>query len=131
MSTEKDYILEFSQYMNSDKTLYVINADIESLIKKIDGCANNPENSSATKTGENIPCGYPMSIILGFDRIEDKQTLYCGKDCMKKFFNSLREHAKNVIDFEKKNGSTNKRRIKIVSRYKSILYLWKKNTLVY
>ena len=50
---------------------------------------------------------------------------------MKKFFNSLREHAKNVIDFEKKNGSTNKRRIKIVSRYKSILYLWKKNTLVY
>ena len=43
---------------------------------------------------------------------------------MKKFFNSLREHAKNVIDFEKKNGSTNKRRIKIVSTYKSILYLW-------
>ena len=43
MSTEKDYILEFSQYMNSDKTLYIINADIESLIKKIDGCANNSE----------------------------------------------------------------------------------------
>ena len=72
MSTEKDYILEFSQYMNSDKTLYIINADIESLIKKIDGCANNPKNSSATKTSENIPCGYPMSIILGYDRIEDK-----------------------------------------------------------
>ena len=28
---------------------YIIYADIESLIKKIDGCANNPENSSTTK----------------------------------------------------------------------------------
>ena len=72
MSTEKDYILEFSRYMNSDKTLYIINADIESLITKIGGCANNPENSSATKASENIPCGYPMSIILGYDCIEDK-----------------------------------------------------------
>ena len=37
---------------------YIIYADIESLIKKIDGFANNPENSSATKIGEYIACGY-------------------------------------------------------------------------
>ena len=41
----------------------IIYADIESLIKKMDGCANNPENSSATKIGEHIPCGYSMSTI--------------------------------------------------------------------
>ena len=35
--------------------------------------------------------------------MEDKQTLYCGKDCMKKIFESLREHVKSIIDFEKKN----------------------------
>ena len=28
---------------------YIVYADIESLIKKIDGCVNNPENSSTTK----------------------------------------------------------------------------------
>ena len=49
MSSEKDYILEFNQYMNSDKMPYIIYADIESLIKRIDGCANNPEDSSTTK----------------------------------------------------------------------------------
>ena len=42
-----------------------------------------------------------MSAIWGFDHIEIKHTLYCGKDCMKKFCTSSREHAKNVIDFEK------------------------------
>ena len=45
MPSEKDNILEFSQYMKIDQTLYIIYTDIESLIKKLDGCANNPENS--------------------------------------------------------------------------------------
>ena len=52
MPSEKDKILEFSQYMKSDKMPYIIYADIEPLIKKTDGCANNLENSSATKIGE-------------------------------------------------------------------------------
>ena len=69
---------------------YIIYAEIESSIRKIDRCANNPENSSTTKIGERITCGYSMSIIWGFDHIENKHTLYHGKDCMKKF------------DFEKK-----------------------------
>ena len=37
---------------------YIIYADIGSLIKKIDGHANNPESSSIRKIGEHIPCGY-------------------------------------------------------------------------
>ena len=43
-----------------------------------------------------------MSKIWPFDHIEKKQNLYRGKDCMKKFCGSLRERAKNIIDFEKK-----------------------------
>ena len=58
MPTEKDNILEFNQYMKSDKTPCTIYAHIESLMKKIDRCANNSENSSTTKIGEHIPCGY-------------------------------------------------------------------------
>ena len=42
-----------------------------------------------------------MSIIWGFDHIENKHTLYCGKDCMEKFCDSLKENAKNIIDFLK------------------------------
>ena len=53
--------------MKSDKTPYIIYADLESLIKKIDGCENDPENSSATKIGERIPCGYSISKVWGFD----------------------------------------------------------------
>ena len=48
---------------------------------------------------------------------------------MKMFRTSLRGHAKNITDFEKtkKNATVKKRRTKITSRSKSILYLWKNN----
>ena len=85
IASEKDYILELNQYVKSDKMPYMIYADMESLIKKIDGCENNPENSSTTKIGEHIPCGCSMSAIWAFDNIENKHTLYWGEDCMKKF----------------------------------------------
>ena len=54
-------------------------------MKKIDGCANIPENYLTTKIGEDIRCGYWMSTIWGFDHMENKHSLYHGKDCMKKF----------------------------------------------
>ena len=57
MPPEKYNILEFNQYMNSDKMPYIIYADIDFLTKKIDGCANNPENFSTTKIGKHTPCG--------------------------------------------------------------------------
>ena len=34
--------------------------------------------------------------------MENKHTLYRGKDCMKKFCEFLREDAKNIINFKKK-----------------------------
>ena len=103
---------------------YIIYPDIESLIRQIDGCENNLENTSTTKIGEHIPCGYLISTFWGFNHIEDKQTLYRGKDCMKRFCESLREHAKGIIDFEKKkNVIVNKKRIRMTTRCKSMLCL--------
>ena len=81
--------------MKSDKMPYIIYADIESLlIRKIDRCANNPEKPLTVRIGEHFSCGYSMLTIWGFDLIEKKHNLYCGKGCMKKFRTSFREYAK-------------------------------------
>ena len=48
-------ILEFNQYKKSDKISFIIYADLKCIIKKIDGCKNNPENSSRSKVSEHIP----------------------------------------------------------------------------
>ena len=46
MPFKKNSILQYNLYMKSDKLTYILYADIESLIKKINGCPNNPEKSS-------------------------------------------------------------------------------------
>ena len=85
MSYQKNNISQFNQYMNSDKMPYIIYADLESLITKID---------------KHIPCRYPISTIWGFDNIETKHSLYRGEDFLKRFSSSLREYATNAVDFE-------------------------------
>ena len=47
-----------------------------------------------------------MSTIWAFDHIGKKHSLFCREDSMKNFCESLTEHAKNVIDFEKKKNVT-------------------------
>ena len=48
MPSEDTKILEFNQYQKSDKAPFIIYADLECIIEKINGCKNNPENSSTT-----------------------------------------------------------------------------------
>ena len=50
-------------------------------------------------------------MTWAFDNIENKHTLYGGKDCMKNFCKSLREHVKNIIKIlKRKNVTVNKRK---------------------
>ena len=103
--SEKDNILEFNQYTKPDKMPCIIYADIESLIKQIDGCANNPEH---------ISCGYSMWTIWSHRKLT---FLFRRKGCMKRFCESLREHAKKYNWFWKaKNATITNRRTKITSR---------------
>ena len=78
-------ILEFDQYHKSYKVLFIIYADLESIIEKIDGCKKNAENSSTIKIRQHIPSGFSMSTISSFRSIENKHGVYRGKDCMKNF----------------------------------------------
>ena len=43
-----------------------------------------------------------MSAIWTFDDIENINNVYRGKDCMKTFCESLRDHTMKIINFEKK-----------------------------
>ena len=44
MPSEDTKILEFNQYQKSDKAPFIIYADLECIIEKINKCKNNPEN---------------------------------------------------------------------------------------
>ena len=56
-----------------------------------------------------------MSAISSFKNIQNRHDVHLGKDCMKKFCKSLREHALEIINFKKKkNEITSKRAAGII-----------------
>ena len=93
MPSEDTKIEEFNQYQISDKAPFIIYADLECIIEKIDGCKNNPENSFTTKVSKHIPSGFLMSTISSFKSVENKQLQESYKNvkicciCKEKFEN--------------------------------------------
>ena len=102
MPFEDTKILKFNQYQKSDKTPFIVYANLESIIERIDRCKSNSEKSSTTKVRKHIPSGFSMSAISSFRSIENNHHVYRGKDCMQKFFESLIECAVKVIYLKKK-----------------------------
>ena len=86
MPSEGTKTLACTQCQKSNKKPSTINADLESLIQKVDGCKNNPEKSSTTKIGEHIPCVYSMSAIWTFDGTEKNKMYAEAKIPLKRFF---------------------------------------------
>ena len=68
----KTKVSELNQYLKSNKVPPIIYGDLRSLIKEVNGCKNNPKNSSTTKIVTHIPCRYSVSVIWAFDGIENK-----------------------------------------------------------
>ena len=63
MPSKKDSVLEFNHYMKPNKMPYIIYTDMKSLIRNIDGRANNAENYSTIKIGKLTSCEYSMAAI--------------------------------------------------------------------
>ena len=58
MHKEDNKILKCNHGERSIKILFIIYADLESLIEKLSTCHNNPEKSSITKINKHKPSDY-------------------------------------------------------------------------
>ena len=102
MPTKDNNIIKYKQGEKSLKLPFIIYADLECLVEKINTCYNNPEESSTTKTNKHTPSGYSIFTHCSFDKSKNKLNYYRGNDCMKRFCKDLREHATKIINCEKK-----------------------------
>ena len=91
LSFRKDNILKFNQYIKSDKAPCVIYEDLESLIKKIDGCGNNPKKSLTVQVVEHNHCRYSVSTIWKFENIENKHSLFRGEQSFVFLWESMQQ----------------------------------------
>ena len=104
MPNEDNKIIKYNQGETSIKYPFIIYADLERLLEKINTCYNNPEESSTTEINKHIPLfvGYSLFTHCSFDKTKNKLDCYRGEDCMKNFCLNLREHPTKIINYEKK-----------------------------
>ena len=102
MTSEDNKILKYNHGEKSMKAPFIIYADLECLLEKMNTCHNNPKKSSITKINKHTPSGYSLFTHCSFDEERNKLSHYRGEDSMKKLFKDLREHATKIINYEKK-----------------------------
>ena len=93
------------------KAQYIIVADIESLLRKMDTCANDPSKSSTEKKNKHEICGYSLFSDCSFDKKNNKLDYYRCKDSLKRFCQDLKKQTKSIIHLKKRNEFNTRRRI--------------------
>ena len=102
MPDEDNNILEYVPGKNSLRVPFIIYADLECLLKKIDTCSNNYDKSYTEKKAMHKPSGASLITCCSFDKSKNEQKYYRGKDCMKIVSEDLKDQAMKIINHEKK-----------------------------
>ena len=91
MPDANNNILESKPGKKSLKHAFIIYADLECLLLKMSTCNNNPNKSYTIAKALHKPSGYSLLTSCSFDKSENKQTYYRGRDYMKRFFDDLKK----------------------------------------
>ena len=130
MPEEDNKRLKYNQGEKSLKVAFIIYADLESLLEKMNTCHNNPEKSSTTKINKHKSSGYSLFTRCSFDITKNKLDYYRGKNCMKNFCLDLREHATKIIKYEKKEMIPLTKKEKRAHRTSRRCYICKKRLVL-
>ena len=80
MPEKSNKILKCNQGEKSMKVSFIIYADLECLLEKMNTCHNNPEKLSTTKINKHTPSGYSLFTHCSFDTTKNKLDQYRGKN---------------------------------------------------
>ena len=106
MPNEDNKILKYNHGEKSLKAPFIIYSDFECFLEKMHSCQNNPEKSYTKKKTKHTPSDYSLFTNCSFDVTKNKLDCYKGKDCMESFCKDLREHAMEIIGYEKIRNDT-------------------------
>ena len=100
MPEEGENILAFQNHQKQMKAPYVIYADFEALVKKIQGCERYPESekkckSYTEKTEWHEACGYSYIIVKSDGEVTGSK-VYRGENAVKSFLESIMEEKKKI-----------------------------------
>ena len=99
---ENNKILKYIPGEKSLRVSFIIYADLECLLRKINTCMNNPEKSHTEKKATHRLSGFSLVTCCSFDKSKNERKYCRAEDCMKIFYRDLKSQAMKIINYEKK-----------------------------
>ena len=75
---KEESVLRYNHGEKLMKTSFIIYANMESLLDKIDTCHSNPKKSSTTKINKHASSRYSIFVHFSFDVTKKKHDYYRG-----------------------------------------------------
>ena len=101
MPEKNKNILKHCSGEKSRKAPFLINEDLECLLKKEQSCQNNPKSSYTERKTRHEPLSY-SDLICFLDKTKHQHYYYRGKDCIENFCKKLKEIGTGIINYEEK-----------------------------
>ena len=80
MPKENNKILKYNPREKSLKVPFIIYADLECILRKMNACQVNPTKSYTKKKAEHEPSGYSQVKSCSFDKSKNECIYYRGQD---------------------------------------------------
>ena len=125
MPDENNKILKYNLWEKSLKVPFIIYADLECLLQKINSCQNNPKKSYTEKKVMHKPSGYSLVTCCSFDKSKTEWNYYRRKDCPEIFCKDLRDQSMKIINYEKKKKIIVTNEEKESYKNQKVCYMWK------
>ncbi|GFW90241.1 uncharacterized protein TNCV_2121081 [Trichonephila clavipes] len=81
--------LEFSNHKFKLPVPYVIYADLECILEKINSCEQDPKISSTESIAKHVPCGFAYVIVGPDGTMVKPPTVFRGKNAIDQFLTKL------------------------------------------
>ena len=88
-------ILCFTNFQRQMKASFIIYADCENIIEKLDTCIPSTQHSSTTKTEIHKPCGFSF-VTVRLDGAVSDPFFYRGENCVQEFLSALLEAERGI-----------------------------------
>ena len=103
MPKENNKILKYNPGEKSLKVPFIIYADLECILRKMNAGQVIPTKTYTEKKAEHELLGYSQIKCCSFDKSKTECNYYREQDCIKIFCRDLRDRAMKIINHEKKD----------------------------
>ena len=90
--------IKFQNHQKQMKVPFVIYADFESLIKRIEGAEPDPQKSYTRKTQIHEACGFSY-VVVRSDGFAQEPVVYRGADATEAFLECLQSEYEDIVEF--------------------------------